>query len=96
MVEKVHEFHVHVVRGHDAGRGVIENTLDARVDKYMGGNRSLAIVEAVNNYWSLLDLGLTQAERLQKAFHPLLGGKFVMEKLVYPYMDQICAELDAA
>ncbi|MEJ5898174.1 glycosyltransferase [Aquabacterium sp. G14] len=42
------------------------------------------------------DLGLTQAERLQKAFHPLLGGKFVMEKLVYPYMDQICAELDAA
>ncbi len=42
------------------------------------------------------DLGLLQTERLQKAFHPLTGGKFVMEKLVYPYMDQICDELAQA
>jgi rhamnosyltransferase subunit B len=42
------------------------------------------------------DLGMNQAERLKRAFHPLWGGKFVMEKLVYPYMDQICDELDAA
>lgn len=42
------------------------------------------------------DTGLTQLERLQKAFHPITGGKFVMEKLVYPYMDQICDELAQA
>ncbi len=42
------------------------------------------------------DLGINQSERLKKAFHPLLGGKFVMEKLVYPYLDQICDELAAA
>lgn len=37
--------------------------LDVRVDRYMGGNRSLAIVEAVNNYWALLDLGLALARK---------------------------------
>ena len=37
--------------------------LDARTDKYMGGNRSATIIEAVNNYWALLDLGLTLARK---------------------------------
>lgn len=37
--------------------------LDARTDKYMGGNRSLTVVEAINNYWALLDFGLTLARK---------------------------------
>lgn len=42
------------------------------------------------------DLQMDLAQRLKRAFHPVLGGKFVMEKLVYPYMDQICSELGEA
>lgn len=38
--------------------------LDARTDKYTGGNRSLSVIEAINNYWGLLDLGLTQARKV--------------------------------
>lgn len=37
--------------------------IDARTDKYMGGNRSFTIIESVNNYWALLDLGLTLARK---------------------------------
>lgn len=42
------------------------------------------------------DTGLTQQQRIQKAFHPLTGGQYVMDTLVYPYMDEICEELAAA
>ncbi|MDE2400656.1 MAG: glycosyltransferase [Burkholderiales bacterium] len=42
------------------------------------------------------DLGMDQGERLRRVFQPVVGGKFMMEKMIYPYMDQICSELDAA
>jgi rhamnosyltransferase subunit B len=42
------------------------------------------------------DTGLTQQQRIQKAFHPLTGGQYVMDTLVYPYMGPICDELAAA
>lgn len=37
--------------------------IDAHTDTGMGGNRSFTIIEAVNNYWSLLDLGLSIARK---------------------------------
>lgn len=37
--------------------------IDDHTDAVMGGNRSLTIIEALNNYWSLLDLGLSIARK---------------------------------
>ncbi|NCD26224.1 MAG: hypothetical protein EOL86_11630 [Deltaproteobacteria bacterium] len=37
--------------------------IDARTDQHAGGNRSTTVIEAVNNYWALLDLGLTLARK---------------------------------
>lgn len=37
--------------------------IEARTDRYMDGNRSMAIVGAVSDYWSLLDLGLSLARK---------------------------------
>ncbi len=42
------------------------------------------------------DLGLDKAAILKKAFKPLIGGKFVADKLVKPYLEQSYAELGAA
>lgn len=41
------------------------------------------------------DLGIDNAERMQRAFRPT-GAKFIFDKMVFPYLDQICDELDAA
>ena len=37
--------------------------IDARTDKTMGGNRSFTIIETVNNYHALLNLGITLARK---------------------------------
>jgi rhamnosyltransferase subunit B len=42
------------------------------------------------------DLGMDKAAILRKAFRPLIGGKFVADKLVKPYLNQAFEELGQA